>query len=83
LANPLSDEGLLAFCESNNGLDNESDADGSIRIMTPAGPESSRLNQILAAELLSWARHGANGEVFGPGLGIRFSDKVMRGPDAA
>ncbi|MFZ0630914.1 MAG: Uma2 family endonuclease [Acidobacteriaceae bacterium] len=83
LANPLSDENLLAFCESNSGLDIESDADGSIRIMTPAGPESSRLNQILAAELLSWARRGANGEVFGPDLGIRFSDKVMRGPDAA
>jgi Uma2 family endonuclease len=83
LACPLGDEGLLAFCEANSGLEIESDADGSITIMTPAGPESSRLNQILAAELLSWARRQANGEVFGPDLGIRFPDKVMRGPDVA
>jgi Uma2 family endonuclease len=83
LANPLSDEELLAFCASNNGLDIESDADGSIRIMTPAGPESSELNQLLATDLKIWARQNNNGTVFGPDLGIRFPDKVMRGPDVA
>ncbi len=83
LAHPLNDEELLAFCEANSGLEIESDADGSITVMTPAGPESSRLNQILAAALLLWARSNASGEVFVPDLGIRFSDKIMRGPDAA
>jgi Uma2 family endonuclease len=83
LANPLSDEKLLAFCEANSGLEIESDADGSITIMTPAGPESSELNQLLATELKIWARQNHNGTVFGPDLGIRFSDRVMRGPDVA
>jgi Uma2 family endonuclease len=83
LANPLSDEDLLAFCAANSGLEIESDADGSIRIMTPAGPESSELTQLLATELSIWTRRCGNGTVFGPDLGIRFSDRVMRGPDAA
>jgi Uma2 family endonuclease len=81
-AAPLSDDALLAFCAANSGLDIESDPDGSIRIMTPAGPESSRLNQILGAELLLWARR-SGGEVFGPDLGVRFADKTLRGPDVA
>ena len=81
-AAPLSNEDLLAFCAANSGLEIESDADGSIRIMTPAGPESSRLNQLLGAELLLWARRNG-GEVFGPDLGVRFADRTLRGPDVA
>ena len=82
-AQPLSDSELLAFCAAHKGLRIESDADGSITIMTPSGPESSRLNQLLSGELMVWAKRGGNGIVFGPDLGIRFPDKVMRGPDAA
>jgi Uma2 family endonuclease len=82
-AQPLSDTELLAFCEANKGLKIESDADGSITVMTPAGPESSRLNQLLSGELMVWANRAGNGIVFGPDLGIRFPDRVMRGPDVA
>lgn len=82
-ASPLSDEELLAFCLANSGLAIESDADGSIRVMTPAGPESSELNLLLAGELMIWARQDSKGTVFGPDLGIRFSDKTLRAPDAA
>jgi Uma2 family endonuclease len=82
-AAPLSDEELLAFCEANSGLAIESDADGSIRVMTPTGPESSELNLLLASELRVWARQNGKGAVFGPDLGIRFADKTLRAPDAA
>jgi Uma2 family endonuclease len=82
-ARPLSDEELLAFCAANDGLEIESDADGSITVMTPAGFETSRLNQILAAELLVWARQLGNGVACGPDLGVRFVDKTLRAPDAA
>lgn len=82
-ARPLSDEELLAFCAANEGLEIESDADGSITVMTPAGFETSRLNQILAAELLVWARQTGNGTACGPDLGVRFVDKTLRAPDAA
>src|SRR5579875_1997414 len=71
-AAPLTDEELLAFCSANPGLDIESDADGSIRVMTPAGPESSELNLLLASELMVWARRNGSGAVFGPDLGVRF-----------
>jgi Uma2 family endonuclease len=82
-ARPLTDEELLAFCAENDGLEIESDADGGITVMTPAWAKTSRLNQLLAAELFLWARNIGRGEVFGPDLGVRFPDLVMRGPDAA
>lgn len=83
LARPLSDEELLAFCAANDGLEIESDADGSITVMTPAGSDTSRLNLILAGELLAWARQKGNGVAFGPDLGVRFADRALRAPDAA
>ncbi|HEV2322619.1 MAG TPA: Uma2 family endonuclease [Terracidiphilus sp.] len=83
LARPLSDEELFAFCAANEGLEIESDADGSITVMTPGGSDTSRLNQILGAELLVWARKMGNGVVFGPDLGVRFADTTLRAPDAA
>jgi Uma2 family endonuclease len=83
LARPLSDEELLDFCAANDGLEIESDADGNITLMTPAGPEISRLNQILSGELMLWARQTGRGAVFGPDLGIRFADMTLRAPDVA
>jgi Uma2 family endonuclease len=83
LARPLSDEELLRFCAENEGMEIESDADGSITLMTPAGPDASRLNMLLAAELTVWARRDGRGTVFGPDLGVRFTDKTLRAPDAA
>jgi Uma2 family endonuclease len=80
---PLSDEELLRFCAENEGLEIESDADGSITLMTPAGPDASRLNTLLSAELTVWARRDGRGTVFGPDLGVRFTDKTLRAPDAA
>jgi hypothetical protein len=46
-ARPLTDEELLAFCADNDGLDIESDADGSITVMSPVKWKTSRLNRIL------------------------------------
>jgi Uma2 family endonuclease len=83
LARPLSDKELLQFCAENDGLEIESDADGSITVMTPAWAETSWLNQLFSGKLMMWAAEMGQGVVFGPDLGIRFSDKVMRGPDVA
>jgi Uma2 family endonuclease len=83
LARPLSDEELLAFCAANDGLEIESDADGSITVMTPAGFDTSRLNQILLLRLGAWAEQTGNGVVCGPDLGVRFADRTLRAPDAA
>ncbi len=83
LERPLSDEELLQFCSENDGLEIESDADGSITVMTPAGPDTSWLNILFTARLLVWAEQDGRGSVFGPDLGIRFADKTLRAPDAA
>jgi Uma2 family endonuclease len=79
----LSDEELLDFCAANDGLEIEANSDGSIVVMTPAGPEISRLNQILSGELMLWTRKTGRGAVFGPDLGIRFPDMTLRAPDVA
>jgi Uma2 family endonuclease len=80
---PLTDEELLRFCEDNDGLEVESDADGSITVKTPAWVNTSRLNRILVTKLSAWAMETGDGEVFGPDLGVRFHDLVLRAPDAA
>ncbi len=81
-ARPLDDRELLAFCEANSEFEIESDADGSLRVMSPNKAQGSYLNQLLNAELTVWARQNS-GIVFGPDLGVRFPDRVMRGPDCA
>jgi Uma2 family endonuclease len=82
-ARPLTDEELLRFCEQNDGVEIESDADGSIRLMTLARFKTSRLNQRLSGSLMVWAEQTGNGVVCGPDLGVRFPDLVLRAPDAA
>lgn len=82
-ARMLSDKELLAFCEANEALDIESDADGSITLGSPAGPETSYRIQILASALFFWAEETGTGVVCGPDLGIRFADRTLRAPDAS
>jgi Uma2 family endonuclease len=82
-ARPLSDEELLEFCAEHDEYDIESEADGSITMMTPAGSGTSWLNQLLTGRLMAWAEQSGRGAVFGPDLGVRFPDLVLRGPDAA
>lgn len=82
-ARPLSDLELLAFCSANDGLEIESDADGTVTVMTPAKLKTSRLNQLIAARLFLWAEESGRGVVCGPDLGIRFPDLVLRAPDVA
>jgi Uma2 family endonuclease len=79
----LSEEELLEFCRANKGLKVECDASGAITIMTPAGPGVSHLNSYIVRELSAWAEQDGRGIDFGPDLGVRFPDQVMRGPDAA
>ena len=52
-------------------------------MMTPAGPDTSRLNIIFAGRLLAWAEKDGSGAVFGPDLGVRFDDRTLRAPDVA
>jgi Uma2 family endonuclease len=82
-ARPLSDEELMAFCAKYDAFAVESDADGSIRIMPPAFSETSWRNQLLVTRLAMWAEQSGKGTVFGPDLGVRFADGVLRSPDAA
>ena len=80
---PLTDEELLQFCAENDGLEIESDADGSITVMTPAKLNTSFLNMLFAGKLMAWAEQTGSGVVCGPDLGIRFQDSVLRAPDVA
>lgn len=82
-ARPLTDKELLAFCADNDGLQIESDADGSITVTSPVKWRTNKLNAALSTALHIWARQTAHGVGFGPDLGIRFADRTLRAPDAA
>ena len=80
---PMTEDELLSFCRLNKGFEIACDPDGTLRIMTPAGAKTSRLNIYLNRELDLWAEADGRGVVFGSDLGVRFPDRSMRAPDAA
>jgi Uma2 family endonuclease len=82
-ARPLTDAELLQFCADNDGLEIESDADGSVTLMSPSKLGTSRLNRLFAGRLMAWADQTGRGVVCGPDLGVRFEDLVLRAPDVA
>lgn len=80
---PMTDDELLSFCRLNKGFEIACDPDGTLRVMTPAGARTSRLNIYLNRELDLWAEADGRGVAFGSDLGVRFPDRSMRAPDAA
>lgn len=80
---PMTEDELLSFCRLNKGFEIACDPDGTLRVMTPAGARTSRLNIYLNRELDLWAEADGRGIAFGSDLGVRFPDRSMRAPDAA
>ena len=80
---PMTEDELLSFCRLNKGFEIACDPDGTLRVMTPAGARTSRLNIYLNRELDLWAEADGRGIAFGSDLGVRFPDRAMRAPDAA
>ena len=80
---PMTDAELLRFCEANEVLRVERDANGEILVMTPAGFGRSKMNVRISRLLDEWAEEDGRGVTTGPDAGYVLPDGSMRMPDAA
>lgn len=79
----LTDDLLLEIGARNEAWRFESDADGALLIMAPAGTLSGRRGMLIGAQLQNWAGAGAGGDVFDASSLFRLPDGNRRAPDIA
>jgi Uma2 family endonuclease len=83
LDSPLSDDDLFEFCQLNELMRVERDANGDLLLMTPSGLDGDASSVDLATELTNWARQDGRGRSSGDNAGFTLPDGSMRSPDAA
>lgn len=80
----LTEEQFGEFCELNDDLIIEMNANGELEIMTPAiGFFTGAMELELAAQLREWARRDGSGVAFGPSMGYTLPNGAVRAPDAS
>src|SRR5215469_7188428 len=79
----LSDETFWRLCRANPELRLECTANGELVVMPPAGPESSRRNMSLGAQLWNWNQQTGLGVLFDSSAGFTLPNTASCGPDAA
>jgi Uma2 family endonuclease len=80
---PMTDDELLRFCEANEVLRVERDANGEILVLTPANSNISKMNLRIGRLLDEWAEDDDRGVAFDSSGGFTLPDGSMRNPDAA
>jgi Uma2 family endonuclease len=80
---PMTDEELMRFCAANETLRVEREPNGEILVMTPAGWNTSKMNQRIGRILDEWAEQDGRGYVTDSNGGYTLPDGSMRAPDAA
>ncbi len=79
----MTDDELLHFCAVNDALRVERDSNGEILVMTPAGSNTSRMNNRIGRLLDEWTEADGRGVSFDSSGGFTLGDGSMRNPDAA
>ncbi len=79
----LSDDLLLEIGARNETWRFESDAEGALLIMAPAGTLSGRRGMLIGTQLQNWAGAGAGGDIFDASSLFRLPDGNRRAPDIA
>jgi len=79
----MSDEEFFLFCQENNHLRIERDADGKIIIMSPTGSKSGIYNSNLGFVLTRWNKQERKGYVFDSSAGFALPNGATRSPDVA
>jgi Uma2 family endonuclease len=83
LDSPMSDDELFDFCQQNELIRVERDANGDLLLMSPSGMDGDAANTDLVVELANWARQDGRGRSSGDNAGFTLPDGSMRSPDAA
>ena len=79
----LSDDLLLSIGSLNDEWRFESDAEGALLIMSPAGSLSGRRGVLISTQLQTWADAKAGGDVFDASAMFRLPDGNRRAADIA
>jgi Uma2 family endonuclease len=80
----LSDAEFFDLCLRFDDMNFEMTKEGTIRMMTPAGNDSSKANAEIIRQLGNWWHaQGKNGRVFDSNTLFKLPDGSQKGPDAA
>ena len=80
---PMTDDEIVRFCQANEAVRVEQDANGELIVMSPAGGGASNKNNNISYQLYKWADETGSGITFDSSGGFRLPDGSMRSPDAA
>ncbi|MCC6590430.1 MAG: Uma2 family endonuclease [Bryobacterales bacterium] len=79
----MTDDEFLRFAAGYEGYRLETNAEGEVVVMPPAGAETSARNAKILFQLGAWALRRANGAFFDSSGGFRLPNGARRSPDAA
>ena len=79
----LNDEEFYEFCQQNNDLKLERDANGTILIMPNTGGKTGKRNAEIIFQLISWNKREKTGEIFDSSTAFRLPTTAVRSADGA
>lgn len=79
----MTEEQFFSFCQENDSIHFERNANGEIVIMEPTGTYSGWYNSSITTELVLWNRKSKKGIVFDSNAGFTLPNKAVRSPDAS
>ena len=78
----LTDDEFYDFCQENDAVQMERNANGEILIMSPTGGITGKRNKNVLYELETWNRQYQLGETFDSSTGFKLPNGATRSPDA-
>lgn len=79
----MTDEQFFNFCQENDMLRIERNANGDIILMAPTGSETGWFNLGIASALYNWCVKTGMGYAFDSSTGFTLPNKAVRSADAA
>lgn len=79
----MTEEQFFQFCQENDSINFERNANGEIIIMAPTGSSTGWFNINISTDLTNWVRKTKLGYVFDSNAGFTLPNNAVRSPDAA
>ncbi|WP_255567391.1 Uma2 family endonuclease [Dyadobacter linearis] len=79
----MNEEKFFQFCQMNDTLELERDAQGNVIVMSPTGSFTGGFNSKILIELGIWNKENGFGEVFDSSTGFTLPNGAVRSPDVS
>ncbi|CAG5070905.1 hypothetical protein DYBT9623_03288 [Dyadobacter sp. CECT 9623] len=83
MGNLMNEEKFFQFCQMNDTLELERDAQGNVIVMSPTGSFTGGFNSKILIELGIWNKENGFGEVFDSSTGFTLPNGAVRSPDVS